>query len=328
MSHVTNAASMLYNCKELKHLYVSPSMTSLVNYQTVCTGIGKTTAPCIIHAPEGFDFGEGVDTSALYFKWNSGNFYLEGTHVAYSMLTDDVLTFYDDDQAWERGGTPWAMNTTSNPAWTTSNTLITKVVFDASFAQANPVSTYRWFLGMTGLTKIEGLNYLNTTNVTNMNQMFYNCSELASLNLSKFDLTTVASFTNMLYGCSGLKELHIHESMSALAASACSTIGTADSPCMIYAPENFDFGVDISGDFFRWKQGYFCLGHKLVLLGDVNDDGQVNISDVVTLVNYILGQDPSPFVFEAADVNEDTQINIGDVVALVNIILMNTKFIT
>ena len=57
------------------------------------------------------------------------------------------------------------------------------------------------------------------------------------------------------------------------------------------------------------------------LLGDVNGDGMINISDVVSLVSYILGQNPSSFIHEAADVNNDTEINISDVVALVNVIL-------
>ena len=57
------------------------------------------------------------------------------------------------------------------------------------------------------------------------------------------------------------------------------------------------------------------------LLGDVNGDGYVNISDAVCLVNYILGHNPNPFVYEAADVNSDTEINISDVVALVGLIL-------
>ena len=62
-------------------------------------------------------------------------------------------------------------------------------------------------------------------------------------------------------------------------------------------------------------------GVSHVLIGDVNDDGFVNISDVVCLVSYILGQNPSPFIYEAADVNEDSQINISDAVALVGLIL-------
>ena len=62
-------------------------------------------------------------------------------------------------------------------------------------------------------------------------------------------------------------------------------------------------------------------GVSHVLIGDVNDDGFVNISCVVCLVSYILGQNPSPFIYEAADVNEDSQINISDAVALVGLIL-------
>ena len=57
------------------------------------------------------------------------------------------------------------------------------------------------------------------------------------------------------------------------------------------------------------------------LLGDVNADGLVNITDVVCLVNYILGGNPNPFVLEAADINKDEIINITDAVGLVSIIL-------
>jgi surface protein len=319
MSHVTNAASMLYNCKGLKELHVSEGMTGLTAYASVCSGIGTATAPCLIYAPDGFDFG--VDTSNLSFKWNSGTFYLPGSQIAYATLLDDKLTFYYDDQPWNRDVAPMAMNTTSNPAWSTSNASITKVDFDASFANARPTSTYRWFSGMTNLTSINGLAYLNTTNVTNMTQMFYNCGALTSLDLSHLDMTNATNFANILYGCNGLTSLRIHESMNILATNGCSGIGTADSPCEIFAPEGFDFGVDTSGDFFRWKQGYFRLGKMEVLLGDVNGDGLVNITDVVFLTNYVLEKNPDPFIYAAADVNSDGTINISDVVALVEIVL-------
>ncbi len=62
-------------------------------------------------------------------------------------------------------------------------------------------------------------------------------------------------------------------------------------------------------------------GTSHTLIGDVNADGLVNISDVVCLVSYVLGENPSPFIYDAADVNGDSQINISDVVALVDIVL-------
>lgn len=57
------------------------------------------------------------------------------------------------------------------------------------------------------------------------------------------------------------------------------------------------------------------------LPGDANGDGIVNILDAVIIANYIMGQSPNPFVFEAADVNGDGIINIQDFVLTINIIM-------
>ena len=56
------------------------------------------------------------------------------------------------------------------------------------------------------------------------------------------------------------------------------------------------------------------------MLGDVNDDGAVNVLDVVLLVNLILSGnylDDNP----QADVNGDEVLNVLDVVSLIGIIL-------
>ena len=57
------------------------------------------------------------------------------------------------------------------------------------------------------------------------------------------------------------------------------------------------------------------------LLGDVNGDMLVNITDVVLLVDYILGKENPTFIIENADINSDNSINISDVTELVNIIM-------
>ena len=56
-----------------------------------------------------------------------------------------------------------------------------------------------------------------------------------------------------------------------------------------------------------------------LLRGDVNGDGHVNVSDVTTLINMILGTIPVDQT--AADVNADGLVNVSDVTALINIIL-------
>lgn len=60
-----------------------------------------------------------------------------------------------------------------------------------------------------------------------------------------------------------------------------------------------------------------------VKIGDVNNDGDINVLDVTALINYILGKNPSPFNLAAADVNGEDGINVMDVTALINLVLSN-----
>jgi hypothetical protein len=56
------------------------------------------------------------------------------------------------------------------------------------------------------------------------------------------------------------------------------------------------------------------------LFGDVNGDSLVNIVDVLTTADYILGFNPAPFNENCADCNDDNFINIIDIVRILNII--------
>ena len=66
-------------------------------------------------------------------------------------------------------------------------------------------------------------------------------------------------------------------------------------------------------------RAFFQIDNGVSLVGDVNGDGKIDISDVVALVNIILsdGTDKN----SSADVNGDGSVDISDVVALVNNIL-------
>ena len=71
---------------------------------------------------------------------------------------------------------------------------------------------------------------------------------------------------------------------------------------------------------------FTCIksGDVKSILGDVDMDGLVNITDVTALVEIVLGQDNTlPYQFDhlAADVNMDGKISIVDVTALIDIIL-------
>ena len=55
--------------------------------------------------------------------------------------------------------------------------------------------------------------------------------------------------------------------------------------------------------------------------GDVNNDGECTVSDVMMTVNYIKGITSEGFIIERADLNGDKEITISDVMILVDIVL-------
>ena len=56
-------------------------------------------------------------------------------------------------------------------------------------------------------------------------------------------------------------------------------------------------------------------------MGDVNDDGYMDITDVTALIAYVTGQDPKPFKPAAADINGDGLVDANDVDALCRLLL-------
>ena len=86
------------------------------------------------------------------------------------------------------------------------------------------------------------------------------------------------------------------------------------------------FGADESGH--RYQQPVFgeLDPHHFTVnitftLGDVNEDGTVNIADVTRLIDYLLGDTTAPFNATAADVDSNGDINIADVTALIDLLL-------
>ena len=53
--------------------------------------------------------------------------------------------------------------------------------------------------------------------------------------------------------------------------------------------------------------------------GDVNNDGQVGIGDIVAITNVMAGIITDEATIAAADVNNDNEVGIGDIVAITNI---------
>ena len=112
------------------------------------------------------------------------------------------------------------------------------------------------------------------------------------------------------------------------------------NPEMVYDPDSqlwlFEYEIPLdaysvnfafnNGDDYWDNNGgqdwFFLVDESDSILGDVNFDLEVNITDIVLIVGHILGsnilQDQAIL---AADFNSDSQINIVDVVQIVNEIL-------
>lgn len=56
-------------------------------------------------------------------------------------------------------------------------------------------------------------------------------------------------------------------------------------------------------------------------MGDVDADGDVDVSDVTALVGVILGTE----THDNTDINGDGKVNVSDIDVIINIILNNNK---
>ena len=63
---------------------------------------------------------------------------------------------------------------------------------------------------------------------------------------------------------------------------------------------------------------------EVELYGDVNFDNSLDITDVILLINFVLGQTPTEEESLTSDMNQDSIVNILDVILLVNEILGTT----
>ena len=56
-------------------------------------------------------------------------------------------------------------------------------------------------------------------------------------------------------------------------------------------------------------------------MGDMNFDREVNVTDVTTLISYLLGEQAQTINTYQADFNQDGDINVTDAVGVINLLL-------
>lgn len=187
------------NCKNLKTIYVTSAFTTdkvtldfsifagcvnLPNYNPNKTGVEMA------HTGEG---GYLTAATASWVRWDAPTGTLSFHRSATKPAGDNILD----------------LGYGNYPNWDTHAAEIQKVVFKAGFRDETHTTCSKWFSGCTNLTSIEGIENLNTSNVKYMNEMFGQCSNLETLDLSHFNTEKVGNMSNMFNGCTKLRDLNI-----------------------------------------------------------------------------------------------------------------------
>ena len=76
----------------------------------------------------------------------------------------------------------------------------------------------------------------------------------------------------------------------------------------------------VASDMYESDVAEFTYKSSGLLYADMNRDGVVNVTDVVSLINYISTNDASNIDLKWVDMNEDGTVNVTDVVYLINYI--------
>ena len=289
-ANVKDMSYMFYYCYNLKEIYVSDkfvtdAVISSHNMFFECNSLSGDI-DCSDKA---------VDKT--YAKTDGGYFrdkaYENRPWVKYA---DGTLTF-----RWgykkTLGENEYELNSGKNrPKWDTHKSKISKVVFEASFANARPTNCYAWFLYFYNLTQIEGIENLNTENVTNMSYMFNYCLGLAELDVTHFNTANVKDMSYMFKDCSNLKTIYVSDKF----------VINNKNYNLFYGCEKLKGAIDkydnskIDGTYANYKTGYFTK-----LVGKNGEEKIGATGETLATDNLVLDDDKDfvayePFAAKAA----------------------------
>ena len=167
--------------------------------------------------------------------WGGSLWAADQPYVVFEESTGTLTFSYGEKPAGA-----YDLNEGSNqPGWYSNRADITKVVFDASFANARPTSCNSWFEFCENLTEITGIEHLNTEEVTDMEAMFESCSSLSSLDLTNFNTAKVTNLGFMFENCSSLSSLDLTNFNTVKVTSMTGMFHECSSLATIYASDKF-----------------------------------------------------------------------------------------
>ena len=164
----------------------------------------------------------------------------------------------------------------------------------------------------SGLTSIEIPNSVTSIG----GSAFLGCTGLTSITIPN-SVTSIGAWA--FYGCSGLTSVKVYAKTPI--AISFGTFPTSQA-MTLYVPRGSKAAYQTASG---WKDFSSIIEFDDIIKGDANGDGEVNVSDIVEIVNYIMNKPSDKFVFAAADMNDDGEVNVTDIVMVVSIIMSSSN---
>lgn len=202
--------------------------------------------------------------------------------------------------------------------WAFANTPITQIKLPASVETLGDGSFYQdsmvkdlalsGLLSSVGNFMLAGLQHVNNMELSNNlvaigDYAFYNMAGVQQLNLPS---TLNYIGTQAMAGMTALKTIH---SRASIAPELGEQVWAGIEQSRVELQVN-------SQDYQKADQWREFAIRRTNLQGDVNDDGFVNVADLVSIFNYQQGKSAGTFIFDVADLDNNGTINDNDATQL------------
>ena len=284
-----------------KNTVIPNSVTSIGNYAFMgCSGLTSTTIPNSVTSIRDYAFYgcSGLTSITIPNSVTSiGNYAFSSCRGLTSIVVEEGNSNYDS-----RGNCNAIIKTASNELLAgCKNTLIPNSV--------TSIGNYA-FSGCSGLTSITIPNSVTSIE----NSAFYGCSGLTSITIPN-SVTSIGS--GAFSSCSGLTSVVVNIS-SPLTIKSSTFSNRANAT--LYVPKDRKSAYQTAN---YWKE---FKAIKEFPDPDVNQDGNVNVVDVVDIARFVVGTPRDLFVVFLADLNNSGEVNVADAIVLVNEIAGDTQF--
>ena len=278
------------DCSGLTSVTIPNSVTSIGNYAfSSCSGLTFITIPNSVTSigNSAFSYCSGLTSITIPTSVTSiGNAAFQNCYGLTSVTIPNSVTSIGSS-AFEQSG----LNSVTIPYSVTS-------IGDYTFKRCTHLTSITIPHSVTSIGE-EAFYWAGLTSVTIPNSV---TSIGNSAFLYCYSLTSVKTYNSTPIGIGGV-------------------FYTSNVAMTLYVPRGSKAAYQAANG---WKD-FSSIVEFDIIQGDANDDSEVNVSDIVEIVNYIMNKPSILFVFETADINEDDVVNVTDVVGVASGIMSTSN---